>query len=384
MFRLIIVVSLLLTVLASCSLTSSVPSLHQSNQYYNYLQPSFDEYVDVTESWLRGNRVSITNEPEKELLMNMPFSLGNKATSAKAILLVHGLGDSPYSFSDIAKSLYKQGFYVQTLLLPGHGSKPTDLMLPSYSDWQKIVDHYANLLKIDFEQVWLGGYSTGGNLVTIHTIESIGIDGLMLFAPGFQSNIPIIEKLARTVSLFTDGVQREENNLVKYSSAVINGGIAYTDSASRVRALFEDNTITIPTFIAISEEDSAVDSHSVRAFFLKNFEHPNNKMIWYGNTGEAHDSIEYLSMKIDEQRITTGSHMSPLFSPKNPYYGAFGERRMCKTNYKKTSVKPCKKYNKELWYAAWGYQEEGKKHTRLTWNPYYTELEQAMFNIVNL
>jgi len=69
--------------------------------------------------------------------------------------------------------------------------------------------------------------------------------------------------------------------------------------------------------------------------------------------------------------------MSPLFAPDNPYYGVYGERRMCKTTFKKQISLGCGK-NKELWYGAWGYQEEGKKHTRLTWNPYYSEMEKEM------
>ena len=69
----------------------------------------------------------------------MPFERGN-TKSKKAILLVHGLGDSPYSFSDLATTFAKQGFYVQVLLLPGHGSKPEDMHLTTYQDWQNIVD----------------------------------------------------------------------------------------------------------------------------------------------------------------------------------------------------------------------------------------------------
>lgn len=377
--------SLLLLLSVSCSalVNEKQPALHQSNQYYNYLQPSFDAYLSITERWLSENRTFISDSHAKEIAMNMPFALGDKYAAEKAILLVHGLGDSPYSFSDVAKTLEKQGFYVEVLLLPGHGSKPEDLMLPKYADWQSIVDHYANLLKQEFENVWLGGFSTGGNLVTIHSIENEDVDGLMLFSPGFQSNIPIIERFASVASLFVDVYERKETNLVKYSSGAINGAIAYTDSAFKLRELFETHTIEIPTLVVISEYDSAVDSESVRDMYLKHFQNPNNKMVWYGNAGPQADSIQYLSMKLDDARITTGSHVSPLFAPDNAYYGIWGDRRMCKTHYKALNGPRCKQPNEELWFAAWGYQEEGKRHTRLTWNPYYAELEQALLRIAN-
>lgn len=372
----------LLSAILSCSLLTSErqAALYKSGEYYNYIQPTFDNYVQATESWLMNNRTYLSNDYKKERLMNMPFSLGNKEDNNKAILLVHGLGDSPYSFSDLAKTLHRQGFHVQVILLPGHGSKPQDLMLPSYDDWQEVVDHYANILKKDFSTVWLGGYSTGGNLVTIHTMENKGIDGLLLFAPGFQSNIPIIERFARVASLFVDGYEREEVNLARYSSSTIQGGIAYADSAFKLRALLDDRIIKVPTLAVLSEADSAINSASVKELYLKHFDHPRNQMVWYGNAHLAHESVQYLSMQLKKERISTGSHMSPLFAPDNPYYGVNGERRMCETTFKKQKSLRCIK-NKDVWFGAWGYKEEGKTHTRLTWNPYYLKLEKEIEKI---
>ena len=68
--------------------------------------------------------------------MNMPFMLSPESAADTAVLLVHGLADSPYTYSDIASDLREQGVTVQVLLLPGHGSKPEDLLLPKYQDWQ--------------------------------------------------------------------------------------------------------------------------------------------------------------------------------------------------------------------------------------------------------
>ena len=156
---------------------NSYAPLNQSEDYYDYIQPSFAEYLDATEAWLRANRTYITSDREREIALNMPFELWPEHPTDKAVLMVHGLGDSPFTFSDLANSLTSQGFYVQSLLLPGHGSKPEDLQLPSYNDWQTVVDHYANLLKQDYRKVWLAGFSTGGNLVTIHTIEHVALMG---------------------------------------------------------------------------------------------------------------------------------------------------------------------------------------------------------------
>lgn len=355
-------------------------ALNLSSDYYNYIQPSFSQYLTVTREWLAKNRAFISQEQDKEMAMNMPFELTPEHETTKAVLLVHGLGDSPYSFSDIAPSLQQQGFYVQTLLLPGHGSKPSDLMLPDYSDWQTIVDHYANLLKQDYDEVWLGGFSTGGNLVTIHAVKQGGVEGLILLSPGFQSKTPILEKLAPLAALFFDGYSAEETNMARYTSAPLNGALAYSDSAAKLRNVLEKNTVTIPTLIAMSEADSIIEPDAIKTLYNEHFNNPRNKLIWYGETEFDIPSIDTLTMHLNNLKISTGSHMSPLFSPSNPYYGQQGEERMCMNSFDDNAIERCKK-GEEVWFSAWGYEESGKIHARLTWNPYYAELEESILHV---
>jgi len=379
----IFAIVVLVSVITGCanSLHPASLPLNKSAQYYEFIQPTFSQYLESTEEWLAENRSFISSEHDKEIAMNMPFELSPSIPTDKAIILVHGLGDSPYSFSDLGPSLARQGFHVQTLLLPGHGSKPEDLTLPSYSDWQLIVDHYANLLKREYKEVWLGGFSTGANLVTIHALETGGIDGLLLFSPGFVSRAPILEKFAPLAALFYDGYTAEEKNIARYTSAPLNGAIAYTKSASRLRELL-NKPVPIRTLIAVSESDSVVDSVATQKLYEKYFTNPHNHLLWYGEKTFAAQAIESMTMRLDKMRVSTGSHMSPLFSPSNPYYGQLGERRMCMNSFDEDAKNQCEA-GEEVWFSAWGYQEKGKIHARLTWNPYYKELEQSIHQLVN-
>src|SRR5262245_19946371 len=45
-----------------------------------------------------------------------------------AVLLVHGLSDSPYSMREIANIFYEQGYDVVVLRMPGHGTIPSMLL----------------------------------------------------------------------------------------------------------------------------------------------------------------------------------------------------------------------------------------------------------------
>ena len=371
--------TILVFVIGGCASSThhAYPALNKSEKYYDYIQPTFSAYLSTTKDWLTKNRAYITSDREKEITMNMPFELSPPHSTDRAILLVHGLGDSPYSFSDLAVTFKAQGFYVQTILLPGHGSKPQDLMLPRYSDWQTIVDYYANLLKQDYKEVWLGGFSTGGNLVTIHTIEQGGIDGLFLISPGFQSRSPVLERFAPVASLFFDGYTAEEKNIARYTSAPLNGAIAYTESALKLRKLLDTRTVTVPTLIVLSEADSVVDATAVETLFNQRFHNSHNQMIWYGEAKSDKPYIQAMTMRLDKQRISTGSHMSPLFSPSNPYYGQIGERKMCMNSFSEDATSRCEN-GEEVWYSAWGYEEDGKIYARLTWNPYYTDLDETI------
>ncbi|WP_295895760.1 carboxylesterase [uncultured Vibrio sp.] len=360
--------------------SSSIP-LHQSERYYNYIQPSFGQYVEATQEWLEVNRAYISDQHQKELAMNMPYEQGPAQTD-KAILLVHGLGDSPYSFSDIANSLERSGFHVQVLLLPGHGSNPEHMHLPKYEDWQLIVDHYANLLKKQYQEVWLGGFSTGGNLATIHALDNDGISGLMLFSPGFETVTPFLENFTPLVAMFWEGWSAKEDNFAKYNSAPLSGAIEYSRSASVFREKVSRKIVTIPTLMVVSESDSVIDAFKVKEYFNERFVHPANRLIWYATEPSEIDSdlISAYSMQREDLKISTGSHMSPLFAPANPYYGEFGEKTICDNSFSSSDISACEQGH-PVWFSAWGYSEGDKIFARLTWNPYFSELEKAMGKI---
>ncbi|WP_299661472.1 alpha/beta fold hydrolase [uncultured Psychromonas sp.] len=376
-----LLLSTLIVIISGCASNdiSRVP-MYESKQYYNYLQPTFDQYLETTTEWLKENRAFITehDQHEIELAMNAPYSKGDPS-SKKAILLAHGLGDSPFSFSDISDSLAEQGFYVQVVLLPGHGSNPRHMKMVNYQDWQIMIDHYAQLLKQQYDEVWLGGFSTGGNLVSIHALDIQGVDGLMLFSPGFQTRTPILEKLTPLAAIFTEGWFTEESNLAKYNSGLLVSALAYSESAKVFRNKIADQKLDIPVLLVVSEADSVIDANALNKYFGQHFTHSKSKLVWYGKNTEFKlpDKVERYSMQRDDLRISTASHMSPLFAPDNSYYGQGGDKIICENSLSSSDVEACNQ-GKQTWFSAWGYTKVDRIHARLTWNPYYAELEKMM------
>ncbi|MFV1874023.1 MAG: alpha/beta hydrolase [Oleiphilus sp.] len=374
--------SLLIMTMSGCATsTQRAATFHQSEHYYNYLQPSLEQYISETRRWLSQHRDFISEDHARELQMNSPFFL-HSAENTHVIMLIHGLGDSPFYFRDIADSLHQQGYDVLSILLPGHGSKPSDLLKPHYEDWQNMVDFYAFQLKQRYANVWLGGFSTGANLATTHALVHEDIQGLLLFSPGFQTHLPFLEKLTPMIATFKDwGWQTKEDNLARYSSSPLNATIAYSDSAEVVRDLLKKKDLTIPTFIAMSEKDSVIDAEAIKTLFLEAMPNPNNVFIMYGETEHSENRFKTKSMRLPELRISTGSHMSPLFSPDNPYYGQHGEKRICRNGLSPRAKAHCLS-NQEIWFSAWGHYESDKVHARLTWNPHFDDLLENLSQFV--
>ena len=65
--------------------------------------------------------------------------------------------------------------------------------------------------------------------------------------------------------------------------------------------------------------------------------------------------------------------MSILFAPTNAYYGENNGYRMCHNGPDPEKIKRCEA-GEPVWYSAWGYNEDGKIHARLTYNPHFESM----------
>jgi len=93
-----------------------------------------------------------------------------------AILLLHGMSDSPYSLRAIGEILNQQGHHVLGLRLPGHGTAPSGLKTVDWRDMAAAVRLAMKYLQseLDFgDDVHIVGYSTGASLALDFTLEML-------------------------------------------------------------------------------------------------------------------------------------------------------------------------------------------------------------------
>ncbi|MCG8490328.1 MAG: alpha/beta fold hydrolase [Sneathiellales bacterium] len=355
-----------------------------SDSSARYDQASFEKYVSDQKKWLKENRAFVTDNFELELTMNSPFEVKPQYQNSpkKGILLVHGLADSPGYFRDIANKLSKQGFLVRVILLTGHGSRPADLIDVEFQTWTKLVKHHIQQLNREVDELWLGGFSTGANLVTSYALENEEeIAGLLLFSPGFVPDEEYAIFWASLASIFKTWVHKNEQNgnFLRYESLAMNAAALYYESMEQVRELLKSHAFDKPVLMTISQDDSVIIAEAIPPIFTKHFTHPESRLIWFGEDYQSTDKrIISMPSYLPDQQIANFSHLSVLFSPDNPIYGKYSDYRMHDNGQDKLFYGK----DRDLWFSAWGFKKKGLYFARLTWNPYFNETVDIMNQVV--
>ncbi len=366
---------------AAVSLLNACASL-ASDAPLNSEPVSFAAYRANTFELLQERRAFQHADWDFELTWNAPHEwrpadLKAGTRPVKGILLVHGLGDSPWSFHDVGQRLAAQGFLVRTVLLPGHGTRPEDLMDVQLDQWRQVVSEQAAALQRDVDEVYLGGFSTGANLVLEYAYAHPEIAGLVLFSPGFRSDsswdwlAPLVARFRPW--LFEPDGRMPTQNTVRYLNTPTNGFAQFYRSSRSAQRLLHRRTYDKPVFMAVAQHDSVLDTDYLLDAFQTRFTHPASRLVWYGTQPTGVTDATRVIVREDrlpERRISQFSHMGLLFSPANVLYGEQAAQRFCWNGQAPKDTQACEK-GSPVWYSDWGYREEAKIHARLTFNPYF-------------
>ncbi|HEC54490.1 MAG TPA: alpha/beta fold hydrolase [Gammaproteobacteria bacterium] len=348
---------------------------------------SFDEYRQQTLEHLQRDRRFQTPDHTLELEWNAPREWTAQMPNGHGVLLVHGLGDSPGSFSDIGAQLATRGYRVRTLLLPGHGTQPADMLDVDIDEWRTTVAQQVALLRQEVDQVYLGGFSTGANLVLEYAMDEPDIAGLLMFSPALRARnrfIWLLPWLAQVKPWLRapDGPRQQQTPL-RYQNVPTNGFAQFYRTSEAVRDKLATATFDRPVLVVSAAHDSVVDVQFVREIFAERFTHPDSRMIWYGDLPAVQQSPRLLARSdhLPAERISQFSHMGVLFAPDNPLYGRNGSQPVCLNGQTDEDFQRCRAGD-PLWYSAWGYREAGKVHARLTFNPYFNWQAQVMDRVM--
>lgn len=363
-------IPLLLTTFIFLNCSKLEPKHQESglNSSFRYEKKPFHEYVIATQNDIRtARRQHQRPHTEQIVRWNSPFEClpeetncpgpAGKFSTARyknGILLVHGLTDSPFLMRDLARAFHAKGFLVRALLLPGHGTTPGDLLAVTYEEWLQAVRYGLKSFHNRVDNLYMAGYSTGGALGVylalqneLHSSEDAPVKALFIFSPAIQINTSIafmanwhkILSWAAPAAKWLD--LREDTDAVKYESFPNNGVDQIHLLTKVVQELFEaGRTLSLPLFVAMSEDDGTVRWDKSLEFFRSQKSSPHRRLLLYGNAPDAKDDglVRYIPARTFGDKIVSFAHVSLTMAPDNAHYGENGAYRYC-MHYRKNARK---------------------------------------------
>ncbi len=221
---------------------------------------SWDEYIQAEDGLFQSVRKNVTDklEPEVRTPLNRYYSgspiypdrfvtnwnrsyiMMPDGAPRGAVVLLHGLTDTPYSLRHIAENYRQRGFVAVGIRLPAHGTVPGALTKVKWQDWMaatRLAVREAKILSGGDLPLHIVGFSNGGALAMKYTLEAlddprlakpsrvilispmIGVTRFARFAgvAGWPAFFPAFAKAAWL------GIVPEFNPF-KYNSFPVNGG----------------------------------------------------------------------------------------------------------------------------------------------------------------
>lgn len=294
--------------------------------------------------------------------------------------MAHGLTDSPFAMRDMAEFFRRRGFHVLAMLLPGHGTRPGDLLHVSWRDWVRAHRHLTDLLAQRFDSIYVFGFSAGATLSIHQALLNPLIQGQFLFAPalGVSSSARLASPLAglgrrwRRMAWFD---VQPDTDCFKYESLPYHGIAEACAMIRVVRQMSRIDERPVPLFVATSERDATLKSAATLTWFAR--QSATRRMLYY-TTGRPRVPafVKCVRSSLPDQRIKSFSHTSLIQSPSNPHYGARGSYRFCTHYYRPDRCKyqRCKAGEEDCLGEMFDESSDCQVIRRLTYNPLFGEM----------
>jgi len=373
------------------------------NSRFNGDRLAFAEYV-ARNRYMLVKANTGADHLDKKVDGNAPFELhpppgfpgGQSKTYRRGVLLTHGLSDSPYMMRHLAAFFRQRGFRVMTILLPGHGTQPGDLLDVIWQEWAKTVAYGAYKLAEEVDEVYLAGYSTGATLSVYQSLRDNRVRGLFLFSPALRiTRKAALAKLHKLYSWLIPAAKwvdiKPDLDIYKYESFAKNAAAQAYALTRTLDALLRQQELDIPVFIAASADDMTVKT-SVILEFIARSRHPCSKLVLYTTEPDKMPSailaekLELVNSAVPEQRILSSAHSAIVMPPEDSHYGREGDYSNCVHYY----PDEMEKYAACLAHPDQDFQGEITTKNlkagilrRLTYNPNYAALEVSMQRFID-
>lgn len=370
------------------------------NSQFSGDQLSFPDYVESSRKML--SKAHSGNDPVKLKKIvdgNAPFELrpsgnfpaGKGKPYRRGVLLIHGLTDSPYFMRPLAEFFQNNGFRVMTILLPGHGTQPGDLLDVRWQEWARAVAYGTDQMAAEAEEVYLAGFSAGGTLGINQSLCDDRVRGLFLFSPALRiSPLAAWANLHKLYSWLIPSAKwvgvKPDRDIYKYESFPKNAAAQMYALIRVVSAQLRKQEMRLPIFAAASLDDATVDT-SATLEFMSLARHPSNKLVLYATDAAKlppnipPEKLEWVNSAVPEKKILSSSHMAIVLHPEDAHYGAAGDYAN-HIHYYPDDMEKYNAYSNPEAEVLLGEVTEQNLNAgllrRLMYNPHFTELKTSM------
>lgn len=299
-----------------------------------WIANSYAEYIDKTETLIRQCRTDLTEENRSVIInANSPFEL-NSDQNKIGVVLFHGLLDSPFGMRDLASVFETQGYLVRTVLIPGHGTRPGDLLTASLSDWLDATRFAIEQTLPQVDKLFLLGFSGGASLALLHALNYPDVAGVITLAPSLR----LLNKAASLSGLIhVYGTYRKKHHwferqadydYARYEAFPANLAVQAAKLAKMTRKSLQVSQLPQPWLTILTADDETICSDTVTEVFNKTT-CPDNRLLMYANkmpVDKLPDRVEYRISRDLREHILDYSHIALPISPNNPHYGVNGDQ----------------------------------------------------------
>ncbi len=316
---------------------------------------SLSNYIEAMRQIIRETRCDLAHQNDAMIIeTNAPRQNTPSITNKRAkqgILLIHGLMDSACIMSSLYQYFDTQGYKVVNLLLPGHGTRPGDLLDISLESWLACVRFAIAEIRREVSSLTVVGFSLGAALTIYMKQTAEPIDKLLLFAPAIQIKNRL-NKLTPLAHRFKDysvsfaWVNRAlDLDYAKYQSLTVNAVYQVSRLINLIHKQ-DKSLVDCPCMSIMSFDDETISSTAAMAF-VESFSHPQNHIWLYSNHELSNtDSVTVLPSHYPDQNILHFSHTALTIAPHHPHYGEngdfrdFGHYRIDNRSYQRNKHKP--------------------------------------------
>ena len=199
-----------------------------------------------------------------------PWSFPGEGERARiGVIVVHGFTGNPISTRPLAEAMAEEGYRVELLRLPGHGTHWRDMMRTRYSDWRGVCEEALDKLGAECQKVFLAGISMGGTIVLDiagrrqnDVAGVIPINASVLTREGIVSRLaPIISRVipalpAKAAGLAKNDTTRPGVDEKAYSWIPMKAGNSVLVELPRIRSQLPG--LSVPMLVVFSRLDGSV------------------------------------------------------------------------------------------------------------------------------